>query len=459
MNALIILLTIFMSQLAPAAIQTIKYKFGNFGEIQVYHNEGKIEHLVLFASGDGGWNEGVVDMAKALVDSNTAVAGFSTPKFLSSIGAAAAKCLYPASDLELLSKFIQKKLHFANYSVPHLVGYSSGATLVYGALAQAPVNTFTGAISLGFCADLPVKKLFCKGYGLNSKFRKDGKGVDLKPTDRGLENWYVLHGNQDKVCTIKEVTNFIAKTNGANLVELQKVGHGFSVEKNWMPQLKKSFTHMASATTKTSSAQFLISDLPLIVLKPEKIKSDYFVIFFSGDGGWAGFDKELSAEFSKVGIPVVGVNSLDYFWSPKSAAQGATDLERIILTFKGVFGLKEVRIIGYSFGADVVPFFASRLPLELQSSIVTISLLAPGKKANFEFNFTDWIVDPANGLPLDAELKKLKGKILVKCIYGDEEVESLCANIEANLVQAKKLLGGHHFDGDSSSLFKAITEK
>ena len=43
-------------------------QFGRFGKITVYRPSLHPAHVVLFVSGDGGWNLGVVDMARELGD-------------------------------------------------------------------------------------------------------------------------------------------------------------------------------------------------------------------------------------------------------------------------------------------------------------------------------------------------------------------------------------------------------
>ncbi|MDQ6480204.1 AcvB/VirJ family lysyl-phosphatidylglycerol hydrolase [Dyadobacter sp. LHD-138] len=141
-------------------------EFGVFGKIKVYQPATPPKQLVLFVSGDGGWNSGVVDMALSFVDLNATVIGIDIRSYLGNLSKTKAACYYPAADFENLSKFIQKKYHFKNYSNPVLLGYSSGATLVYGILAQSPSNTFSGAIALGFCPDLQISKPLCTGSGL-----------------------------------------------------------------------------------------------------------------------------------------------------------------------------------------------------------------------------------------------------------------------------------------------------
>ena len=48
---------------------------GRFSSVTLYRPAGPVTSVVLFLSGDGGWNLGVVDMAEALKDQGALVAG------------------------------------------------------------------------------------------------------------------------------------------------------------------------------------------------------------------------------------------------------------------------------------------------------------------------------------------------------------------------------------------------
>src|SRR4029077_1267816 len=39
---------------------------GRFADVTIYRPSGPVKSVVLFLSGDGGWNKGVVDMAQSL---------------------------------------------------------------------------------------------------------------------------------------------------------------------------------------------------------------------------------------------------------------------------------------------------------------------------------------------------------------------------------------------------------
>ena len=128
-------------------------EFGRFGKLSIYRNSKQPSHVVLFVSGDGGWDQGAIDMAKALADLDALVVGIDITTYFHNIKDSDEDCVYSAAEFESLSKFVQKKLGFPQYRIPVLVGFSSGAALVYAVMIQAPYNTFRGAISIGFSPD------------------------------------------------------------------------------------------------------------------------------------------------------------------------------------------------------------------------------------------------------------------------------------------------------------------
>src|SRR5438034_8115328 len=117
-------------------------------------------HVVLFISGDGGWNAGVVDMARRIAAQQAVVIGIAYPA-LKRVAAREGGCWYVASDLELISHAAQKALKLPQYHPPVLVGYSSGASLAYASLAHTPAVTFAAAIRLGFCPDIEISREIC----------------------------------------------------------------------------------------------------------------------------------------------------------------------------------------------------------------------------------------------------------------------------------------------------------
>jgi type IV secretory pathway VirJ component len=106
-------------------------------------------------------------------------------------------------------------------------------------------------------------------------------------------------------------------------------------------------------------------------------------------------------------------------------------------------------LAGYSFGADVLPFLATRLPRDLRERIALIVLIGPSQTAPFEIHVADWIESGARPqeLPVGPELEKLHGEHIL-CTYGSEETESLCPRLPRGLAELDARPGSHHYDGD-----------
>ena len=225
---------------ALVAGQPSTFSMPSFGQVMVYAPTGPPDQVVLFVSGDGGWNLGVVSMAESLREAGALVVGIDIRRFLRSLDSGV-DCAYPAGPLEELSRAVQGRWKVAEYRRPILVGYSSGATLVYAALAAAPTSTFAGAISLGFCPDLEMRTAPCQVRGLRSTKKVKGVGYILEP-DRALSvPWMVLQGEVNQACDPEATRAFVAGTGEARLFSLPRVGHGFAVAKNWEPQMLEAY--------------------------------------------------------------------------------------------------------------------------------------------------------------------------------------------------------------------------
>src|SRR5512139_660637 len=132
-----LLLTLSSPGWGASGIAESSVEFGRFGKVALYSPQGEPDQVVLFISGDGGWNLGVVDMARELAGLDALVVGIDIRHFLKSLETSQDQCAYPAADFEALGQFVQKRLGYGKFHRPVLVGYSSGATLAYATLAQA----------------------------------------------------------------------------------------------------------------------------------------------------------------------------------------------------------------------------------------------------------------------------------------------------------------------------------
>jgi type IV secretory pathway VirJ component len=116
-------------------------------------------------------------------------------------------------------------------------------------------------------------------------------------------------------------------------------------------------------------------------------------------------------------------------------------------------------LIGFSLGANVLPFLVSRLPPDLKDTVSLVSLLSPERTTAFEVQTTGWLgVHNNAGMPIGPELNKLSG-LHVQCIYGtDEAANSLCTTPAATAPDVAVIAksGGHHFDHNYDQLADQI---
>ena len=444
---------------APSDGADVHIAAGRFGTVSVYIPGGKPNSVAIFLSGDGGWELGVINMAKALRDQGAVVIGADIRHYLAKLGAAAAKpgapCQMLAADFEDLSHHIQKEIGLREYHVPVLVGYSSGATLVYGALVQSPPGTFAGALSLGFCADQDFSgAALCPGAGLHYTPNKQHELV-LSPAASLKQPWIAFQGQKDEVCSAQAVDEFAAQVANAEVVRLPLVGHGFSVERNWIREFRAAYARLTAPVEAPPLRPPEIGDLPVTEVRATG-NSTELALLLTGDGGWAGLDQELAARLAASGVPTVGLNSLKYFWTQRTPDQTARDVARLMRHYLAAWNKQRVILVGYSFGADVLPFVVTRLPPELRARIASVSLLGIDASASFEVSVADWVGSGDGGSPTRPEVTALS-HVPVLCIYGEGESDSICPGLPAAANLAREQIGkGHHFSGEYATLADRI---
>lgn len=219
---------------------------GGFGEIAVYKPAGVAKGLALFASGDGGWNLGVLDMAHEAAKLGYWVAGFSTPQFLKALDGGAGECSDADGLLAKLGTDLVNQLNLPRNTRPVVIGYSSGATVVYAALVADAGQRLGGGVSLGFCPDLLIKKPFCAGHGGLTQHKQDQPPFGYVFDKSGTVNarWRILQGEADAICDPAFAPDFADGQRDAKAVMLPKVGHGFGVPRNWIAQYRESLEEL-----------------------------------------------------------------------------------------------------------------------------------------------------------------------------------------------------------------------
>jgi len=203
----------------------------------------------------------------------------------------------------------------------------------------------------------------------------------------------------------------------------------------------------------------LTTKLPLIEVPATHGGSDTLVVFVSGDGGWASIDKSMARVFAEQGMPVVGLNSLQYFWTKRTPESASRDLQQILETYLAAWKKDRVLYVGYSRGADVLPAMINRLPPQLQAKTRMIALLGVSTRVEFEFHVGDWMRSSSkNGLPVKPDVDKLSSQNIV-CIYGEDDKDSLCPTLSGPHISSLMLQGAHHFDGGYDNLATIVLKR
>lgn len=464
-------LFLLVVSLLKAEVRVDSVKYGRLGWVKLYHPQGKPESVVLFVSGDGGWNAGVMIMAEKLAGEGAMVAGIDIRHYLKSLYKQKLSCFYPAADFEQLSLMLQKKYRFPVYYKPVLMGYSSGATLVYGALVQAPANTFKGALALGFCPDLKTWKQLCEGAGLKSHKMKARGTFYLEKTTKLTVPFIVLNGFTDQVCPYEATREFLSGMPEAELITLPKVGHGFSVQANWVPQFLAAFRKILQAPSfaeikengnevlKRERPEPLPGDMPLSIIPPATKSNVPLMFMISGDGGWTSFDQSLAEALAEKKLTVIGLDAQKYFWNARTPAETTADISRAVLHYMQQYKKESFVLAGYSFGASVVPFVASRLRGDLKNKLKTVISLSPDVTADFEIHVADMLDLGEDSEKYDVlnEEKKI-GNFEPLCCFGQDEDAATAEAFKKKGIRILILPGSHHFNDNYTLVATRIAD-
>ncbi|SAL13511.1 virulence factor family protein [Caballeronia telluris] len=383
---------------------------GRYGQVTLTKPVGDMRGFVVLFSEKSGWSPADQQAADALAKNGAMVVGVDTEHYAARLHSPAEKesCHNLVGDAEAVSHQLERGVQTSRYFAPIVAGTGQGAILAERILAQAPENTVAGAVSLDADKQLDARFSLCPP----------------DPTithGRGLPGFVERGGMQPGRNKADALTAMTA------------------------PHLKAQAEHEED-----------VSDLPLIELRAAR-PTDMLAIVISGDGGWRDLDKTIAEALQKDGVSVIGIDSLRYFWSEKSPQQTAQDLARVIQTYGARWHTNHVALIGYSFGADVMPFAYNRLPDAMRAKVSYVSLMGFAPSADFQIRVTGWLGMPASdkALPVKGELAKLP-PAMVQCIYGEKEEDTLCPKLTKTGIDVIKTPGDHHFGGDYDALAKRI---
>lgn len=404
---------------------------GAYGTVHVTPPAGAMDGFVVVFSSGAAWSGSDQKAADALAAKGAYVLGVDTAPYLARIGSTKETCHHMPGDAETLSHQIERELGTTAYYAPIMAGVGTGGMIAESALAEAPANTIAGAVSIDPAARLDPRARPCPAETAGPR----------------------LPGFWD-VASSPE----LSPAAGKMLDRLQAKGVAFA-RHPLAGAANEADTLVALIGPHLGRRQYSpedVTDLPLIEL-PAPHGSDLLAVVISGDGGWRDIDKSIAQELSKQGVSVVGWDSLRYFWTEKPPRQTAHDLARVLRRYAALWHAQHFALIGYSFGADVLPFAYNRLPAELRTRVSLMALLGFAPAADFEIRVFGWLGMPPSdkALPVQPEIARVPPG-LVQCFYGADETDTFCPKLADTGIQVIRMQGNHHFDGAYQGLARTI---
>ena len=432
-----------------------------YGSVHLVRPQGAPKGLVLYLPGAGGWGPQAAATALEVAAQGHLVAGLAWSDQAPTAGPPA-RCRDLGADLNGLAHWVGERETLPKDALPTLLGESEGAALVYVALLQSPAHRFHAALTRGFCPRWPLTLPACRREVLTDALVQGDK---LLPAAGVSAAWFLFDGAADAACPAAAgFTNQVANARaaggappGANPAPPPAGADGGALSPlasllQWLdPGIPDQIAPIA--------ADKEIAGLPLIEVRAPNEDPKTFAVMLSGDGGWAALDRGVTAQLAAKGISTVGWDSLSYFWKARTPAAAAEDLGQVIRHYLDAWHKERVILIGYSFGADALPFMADGLPADLRPRVALLAFLGLGRTAMFEFHLTDWL-NTGRGpeaLPVLPQLQALAWTRGL-CVYGEDEEESLCPDLTGLGIRVHKVSGDHHFDGDYPGVADLVLE-
>ena len=418
------------------AIKKENVRVGN-ETLQVFRATKPEKGLLIYIA-DKTQNNQTFEYAKQFAALSYYVAILDNDSLLS-VSPNSGNCLNLPQKIKDVKNALQKHYELDDDEQPILVGTNQSSSTVYATLAQTKDHEFHAAVSINLPTNLKSHTELCE----KETFSQNEAGVSyLKPVDRLPTSFYVFQ-TKDYFPETKQFADSISNLK-FTLADGQKQSATAEAIQilQWLdPRLEDQISSDASD-----------SDLPLIEVPAseqtkEEPAADTLVVLLTGDGGWAEIDKSLAKILAEKGVPTVALDSLSYFWKTRSPEETAGDIEDTINDYLKKWNKKYVILVGYSFGADVLPFIANRLTEATRQKVSLVALLGMGKTAAFEFRLSSWMNADTNAsrLPIAPEIAKMNWANSV-CIYGVKDGAANCLPNTEFGVKAVSMPGDHHFD-------------
>ncbi|MEI7830235.1 MAG: AcvB/VirJ family lysyl-phosphatidylglycerol hydrolase [Prolixibacteraceae bacterium] len=201
-------------------------------------------------------------------------------------------------------------------------------------------------------------------------------------------------------------------------------------------------------------------DLPLKVIGSSAQPTLPMVVFLSGDGGLNTFTQSLCTYLSQKGFPVVILDAKKYFWVSKTPEETTTDMISIVETYEKLWQRDRFVLIGFSFGASLVPFLVNQLPEDIGKRLSMYILINPDKRCDFEIHLSDMLnLGTSKGkYDVIGELRKVDSR-KVSIYFGSDESADIRQAFQVTGLKVQVVPGNHHFDSSYEVLADLLSEE
>lgn len=418
------------------------FRWGDFGDTLMYAGGTNGVQLILT---DVEHQPQAMNYAAQLSQQGNLSAVLTIENYLAAITQRNANCFDAATPLSVYAQDIQQHHQFHHFFQPFITGFGMAGSYLFAMLTQIPKGIFRGAYSINWNENIDLPAAPCNN---NNQLSWDA------PHHHALLNIDSLPATSWKLFNTHPL--------------IQQWMPDYPLLKNWQADkqaFEASLNQPLNEDEKKDIASIPLIEIPAIdSSKNSSYNTNLLAIVISGDGGWANIDKDIANQLAQEGIAVVGWNSLDYFWEEKSETTIGKDLQATIDYYTVAWNKKRLLLIGFSMGADVMPFMVNQLNSETKAKITSVNLLNPATSVDFAFHVSGWLRTSDEAAHLLYPAVKDWNQWLTRCFYSETE-ESLCEKIQeqrASKPDKQQLIylpGDHHFNGNYQKLVQLILGK
>ncbi len=116
-------------------------------------------------------------------------------------------------------------------------------------------------------------------------------------------------------------------------------------------------------------------------------------------------------------------------------------------------------LMGYSLGAEIVPFIVNRLPQQMRMQLQATVLLSPDITTDFEIHISNMLGmgNNQNTYNTIAELIKMQN-IPTLIIFGEGEKTKVPGLLAGTNMKIRKIPGNHHYKSNLPLIMRTISE-